>query len=137
MYRVSLLQEPTDDQILQIVDLYKDQGWWEEGVEGPDLVARIVKGSHCFAIAQLEGKIIGIGRAISDRASDAYIQDVLVDKAFRGSGVGSKVVGFIIQAVHADGLRWIGVIAEPGSAPFYEPLGFQPISGATPMLKRK
>lgn len=137
MSSIYLLNNPSEDQILRIVELYKSQGWWEDGVEGPDLVQRIVSGSHCFAVASEKNIIIGFGRAISDRASDAYIQDVLVDQAFRGRGVGTQIVEFLIETLHNDGLRWIGVIAEKGSAPFYEPMGFKPIREAAPMLKRQ
>ncbi len=134
---VRFLQTPTTDEIARIVELYKGQGWWEEGKEGPDLVARIVTGSHFFAVAEEQETIVGIGRAISDRASDAYVQDVLVAPEWRGQGIGTLIVREIVEAVHKDGLRWIGVIAEQGSAPFYTPLGFKEIAGSTPMLKSR
>jgi aralkylamine N-acetyltransferase len=39
----------------------------------------------------VEKKMIGMGRALSDLTSDAYIQDVTVLKAFRGKGIGKKL----------------------------------------------
>ncbi|MBI9075845.1 MAG: GNAT family N-acetyltransferase [Desulfatibacillum sp.] len=137
MSLVRFLQAPTQEEIARIVALYMGQGWWEEGKEGPELVARIVAGSHCFAVAEENGLIVGFGRAISDRASDAYVQDVLVAPEFRGKGIGRLIVRELTEKVHGDGLRWIGVIAEQGSAPFYTSLGFKEMTGAAPMLKTR
>lgn len=137
MTTIRFLQSPTKEEVARIVELYKGQGWWEEGKEGPDLVVRIIQGSHYFAAAEVEGRIVGIGRAISDRASDAYVQDVLVDPDFRKQGIGRLIVQELTEKVHGDGLRWIGVVAEKGSAPFYTPLGFEEMPGATPMLKTR
>jgi GNAT superfamily N-acetyltransferase len=60
--------------------------------DNPSLVAGIVAGSHCFLVARHAESIVAMGRAISDRVSDAYIQDVTVDPAFRGQGIGSRMV---------------------------------------------
>jgi aralkylamine N-acetyltransferase len=70
---------PPDLFIEQITALYRSQGWWN-GSDNPDLVLRIIQGSHCFMVAQHGQEIVGMGRAISDRTSDAYIQDVTVKK---------------------------------------------------------
>ena len=100
------------------------------------MVARIVAGSHFFMIATAGDKIIGMGRAISDGVSDAYIQDVVVEQAFRGNRIGSALVGRLVDALKRDGIEWIGLIAEKGSRKFYDSLGFGPMAGAVPMLKK-
>ena len=76
-----------------------------------------------------------MGRAFSDRASDAYIQDVTVKKELRRLGIGRRIIRELVARLEADGLKWIGLIAESGSQKFYENLGFAPMPGATPMLK--
>ncbi len=109
-------------------------GWWEAGDE-PWLAARIVEGSHAFAVAERGGDIIGMGRAIGDRTSDAYIQDLTVDPAFRRRGVGAAMVRALVERLNRDGLFWIALIAEKGSEAFYEGLGFNAMPGATPMRR--
>ena len=99
------------------------------------MIRLIVAGSHCFVVARREGRIIGMGRAMSDRASDAYIQDVTVLDAFRGRGVGTGIVRELIRRLEEDGIHWIGLIAERGSHPFYESLGFTIMDGAVPLLR--
>lgn len=131
------LQSPSPREITQIVNLYKETGWWGAGDdEEPDMVRGIVSGSHCFLAVFLDGDLIGMGRAISDRTSDAYIQDVVVKASFRGGGIGSGIVRRIVDRLHGDGLFWIGLIAEGGSHPFYKQLGFSMMEHALPMLSK-
>jgi len=119
--------------IEQITALYRSQGWWN-GSDNPDLVLRIIQGSHCFMVARHGQEIVGMGRAISDRTSDAYIQDVTVKKKFRGQGIGTYIIRMIINRLQLDGIFWIGLIAEKGSHGFYEPIGFRPMINSTPMI---
>jgi len=124
---------PPDLFIEQIIMLYKDQGWWN-GPDNPDLVLGIIQGSHCFMVAQRDREIVGMGRSISDRTSDAYIQDVTVKKDFRGQGIGTYIIRMIINRLQSDGISWIGLIAERDSRGFYEPIGFRPMINSTPMI---
>jgi aralkylamine N-acetyltransferase len=119
--------------IEQITWLYRSQGWWN-GADNPELVLRIIQGSHCFMIARDDREIIGMGRSISDRTSDAYIQDVTVKKNFRGQGIGTHIIRMIINRLQMDGVFWIGLIAEKGSHGFYETIGFKPMINSTPMI---
>lgn len=112
------------------------QGWWGPK-DTPRLLSRLVAGSHCFLLALRGGEPVGMGRAISDGASDAYIQDVMVLSSERGRGTGSAVVRALAARLRKDGLRWIGLIAQDGSAPFYEKLSFKVLKRAQPMLSRE
>lgn len=136
MMTFTFLAAPAPEQLQQIIALYRMEEWWTEGPDDPDLVARIIAGSHCFMIATSLGEIVGMGRAISDGASDAYIQDVTVKKNYRRRGIGSRIIAQLIERLHRDGLYWIGLIAEKNSYRFYEPLGFKIMPNAVPMLRR-
>jgi len=120
---------------LQIMTLYQAAGWWSSTSDSLDLVTRIVQGSHCFLIARQASQIIGMGRAISDGASDAYIQDVTVQRSLRGRGIGRNLVKQLSQRLMADGIHWIGLIAENNTLNFYAPMGFRAMPGAHPMVK--
>lgn len=131
----SLLSSVDTYQTMQIINLYRMGGWWNENVDNPELVEGIVRGSHCFIIAIESEQIIGMGRAISDGASDAYIQDVIVHKQFQNQGIGKRLVEMLTANLKAAGLKWIGLIAEAGSHPFYSRIGFAKMTNATPMVK--
>lgn len=117
--------------------LYHDAGWWRPGDESADGCAWIdtlIRQSFCFVGAFRGKELIGMGRAISDGISDAYIQDVVVLKEFRRAGIGNRIIAKIIAFLKMHHIGWIGLIAEPGTQPFYERLGFSPMAGHTPML---
>lgn len=134
MPRFEFLKRPTAAQTEGILALYRNEGWWGDGPDDPDLVRRLVAGSHCFLLVADEGAVIAMGRAISDGASDAYIQDVAVRPEWRGRGVGADIVRRLVDRLRRDGLSWIGLIAERGSDPFYRRLGFSAMDNALPML---
>ena len=66
-----------------------------------------------------------MGRALSDLASDAYIQDVTIIKEFRGKGIGRKIIKKLIEKLKENNVDWIGLVAQPGTSSFYEKLGFE------------
>jgi len=134
MPHYSFLTDPTAEEILRITALYRQADWWPDNAEDPSLVARIISGSHCFVIAETSGVIVGMGRVISDGASDAYIQDVTVDVPLRGGGIGTRIVQMLIHRLRKDGLTWIGLIAERNSHEFYQQLGFKIMPDAMPLL---
>jgi len=134
MLNFTFLGDPTLDQIQDIITLYRMEGWWTEGPDDPDLVSRIIAGSHCFMVAKKEDEIIGMGRAISDGTSDAYLQDITVKKSYREQGIGTQIVKLLIARLNTDGLKWIGLIAERDSHGFYSRIGFKQMPNSIPML---
>ena len=120
---------------LQARELYREAGWWTEpGEGGLDQIDRIVAGSFRF-VAAMDGPVLaGMGRALSDGASDAYIQDVVVARRYRGRGIGARIIQKLVDELRLAGIGWIGLIGEPGTADFYLRLGFKPMPDYTPML---
>jgi len=133
----AFIADPTAGQIEDILSLYRIQGWWGPSSERDGETAEaIIRGSHCFIVAEVDGRVIGMGRAISDRVSDAYIQDVAVDPAFRGRGIGGRIVADLVRRLRQDGIGWIGLGAEAGTHDFYRRAGFAELPGCIVMLKK-
>jgi ribosomal protein S18 acetylase RimI-like enzyme len=133
MITFQFLSDPDAADLRRIITLYREAEWWGSGPDDPDLVRRIVIGSHCFVLARRGTAIVGMGRAISDGASDAWIQDVTVSPDFRRRGIASEIVRRIVERLESDGLMWIGLVAERNTAPLYGPLGFESMADALPM----
>ena len=121
-----------DVEIDAIIRLYEEAGWWRDAYDRK-FISGILTGSFCFAAAYAGDELIGMGRALSDGASDAYIQDVTVLKALRGRGVGRRVILAIINHLKAHGVDWIALVGEPGTRGFYEKLGFREMHAYIPM----
>ena len=137
-YNYEFITDPSPLEIGQIINLYRSADWWDpEDDSRQNLIRRIISGSHCFLAARDGNMIIGMGRAISDGVNDAYLQDITVLPAVRHQGIGMQIVSRIIQRLHLDGMRWVGLIAGSNSHPFYRQMGFEEMPFSTPMLYNK
>lgn len=111
--------------------LYRIAGWVDED-DGCEFLAAALKNSCAVAAAYGEdGELVGMGRALGDGVSDAYVQDVVVDPAFRRRGVGAAVVRALAAELRKRGVDWIGLVGEPGTEAFYRSLGFHAPAGFT------
>lgn len=118
----------------EMIALYKDAGWWKpEYDQNTEFLGPIVKDSALFAGAFYQQTMIGMGRALSDLSSDAYIQDVVVLKTFRGQGIGQKITNSLVSRLKQNGVDWIGLIGEPGTTGFYENPGFEVMKAYVPL----
>ncbi|MDD5208002.1 MAG: GNAT family N-acetyltransferase [Elusimicrobiales bacterium] len=134
--RVKFIEAPDAATLRGIITIYRAHGWWKPG-DKPALLKKIIKGSHCFAVAETADRIIGMGRAISDGVSDAYIQDMAVLDTERGSGAGSALLKAIMKRLKKDGVKWVGLIAQDNSEYFYRKAGFKTLAKAHPMLSKE
>ncbi len=130
------LEVVTSAPVEDIVRLYVAGGWWEEKPGEREGIPALIRGSFRFLLAvDADAGIVGMGRALSDGVSDAYIQDVIVVPEFRGRGIGARIVQRLVAECERAGIGWIGLIAEPGTEPFYEKLGFAALPGYLPMRR--
>ncbi|MBF0316242.1 MAG: GNAT family N-acetyltransferase [Oligoflexia bacterium] len=121
----------------EVYALYLEGGWWKEEERAYiNLIDEVIKNSFAFAGAFVDGKLIGMGRVLSDGFSDAYIQDVIVSQKYRGQGVGKLIMQAILEHLKQKGVAWIGLIAQPGSVEFYKSLGFTIMEDHTPMVMK-
>lgn len=117
-----------------IANLYRAGGWWNEEWN-PAALSALIAGSFAFAVAidPAAGRAVGMGRAISDGVSDAYIQDLVVLPGYRKRGIGTMILSALLEHCRSTGVMWVALIAEPGTEPFYTALGFRRMGGHTPM----
>jgi len=114
----------TEKQIADIVSLYAGAGWWKEEYNAAG-IPRLVESSFCFFTAQdANGRIVGMGRALSDGVSVAYIQDLAVLPITRGMGIGSALISHLTAYIKSVGISSIMLMAQPGTAKFYTSCGW-------------
>ena len=121
----------------EIVALYRAGGWWKDEYD-PAEIPGLIRGSFAFAVAVDEkgGRAVGMGRAISDGVSDAYIQDLVMLPAYQKRGLGKALLALLLRQCRDAGITWIALVAEPGSEPFYQSLGFTRMEGHVPLIYR-
>ena len=114
----------------QLRELYCEAGWIEAG-DAAEFLVPAITGSTVAAGAFENGELVGFGRALSDGCSDAYIQDVVVRKDYRGRGIGREIIRFLEVELRCKGVDWIGLVGEPGTEEFYSRLGLKRQPGYT------
>lgn len=121
-----------EKDLLKVCDLYKMSGWWK-GACSFEQIYKLMSGSFCFITAWKGEKPVGMGRVISDAFNDAYIQDIFVDENYRKRGIAANIVKKLMNYCASKNIRWIALIAAPGSVGVYERSGFKKMAGHTPM----
>jgi ribosomal protein S18 acetylase RimI-like enzyme len=113
--------EPTS--IKAIADLRRSVGW--NGAE--ELLNNPLMTSY-YHIACYDGdKLVGYVDTTSNGVTDAYIQDLTVDPAYQGQGIGTELMNKIISRLRERRIFMISVIFEEELLPFYERFGFFPM----------
>ncbi|MHC4940768.1 MAG: GNAT family N-acetyltransferase [Planctomycetota bacterium] len=111
------------------------QGFFEGWPEAPSLEThhRLLAGSTHFIVAVPEGerRVIGYITAISDGVLCAYIPLLEVLPAHRGNGIGSTLMGSMLDRL--EDLYMIDLVCDPALQPFYEAVGMRPYSA---MIRR-
>lgn len=108
------------------LDIDRIHGWlassyWSPGI-ARSLVERAIAGSHCLG-AYRAGEQVGYARAVTDRATFAWIADVWIDEAVRGQGLGRRMVDWFVQHPEYAGIRRIALVTADAHG-VYAALGF-------------
>jgi len=90
------------------------------------LLEAAFRGSQVAVFAHEGGRLMGAGRALSDRIAWSAIFDVAVDPRYQGKGIGAELVGTLIRAAGTPNIMLKSV---PGKEGFYRGLGFEPMPG--------
>lgn len=78
------------------------------------------------ALHRQSGELVGIARAVTDRATFAWLCDVFVLEPHRGKGLATRMVQALIAHPDLQTLRrWC--LATRDAHEVYRPLGFQPV----------
>ncbi len=106
---------------VEIADLRQAVGWnrLEEELNRPQF-------ADFFQLACYdEQRLVGYLSVVSNGATDAYIQDVMVAPAYQGQGIGTTLMNQAIAKIKAHRIYMIHVIyGEESLRKYYEKFGF-------------
>jgi len=112
--------------------LYESVGW-AAYTRDPELLMRAIRNSSFVVTARnVAGELVGLARAVSDDATICYLQDILVDPALQGSGVGRALLEAVQERYGHVRQTVLLTDDEPGQRAFYEALGFTEGSDFSP-----
>ncbi|UEJ84508.1 GNAT family N-acetyltransferase [Brachybacterium halotolerans subsp. kimchii] len=120
--------------LAEALALYGAVGW-SAYTRDPQTLERALAGSTRVVCAREDGRLVGLARVISDGASIAYLQDVLVDPGRRRAGIGRALVLEAFAPFSAVRQHVLLTDAEPGQRAFYESLGLSEAHDVRPPLR--
>ena len=117
-YRIS---DRVEDLDLDAIHAFLTESYWARGISR-DIVARSVRHALAFGLFRADRQI-GFARAVSDRATFAYLADVFVVEPERGRGLGAWLVETVLSHPDLRGLRrWM--LATRDAHGLYRRFGF-------------
>ncbi|MFK4086699.1 GNAT family N-acetyltransferase [Kribbella sp. NPDC020789] len=122
-----------DDDVNRIdvdaVHGFLSTAYWSPGVPR-DVVARSIEGSLNVGVYAPTGELVAYARAVTDRATFAWIADVFVLPESRGHGLGKFVVATLLDHPDLKGVRRL-MLATLDAHELYRRHGFQELSDTT------
>lgn len=88
-----------------------------------DTVQRSIEHSHPYGVYAPGGEQVALARATTDFTTYAWIGDVVVDDAWRSKGIGTWLMGVVVDHLSAMGVPRI-VLATRDAHGVYERAGF-------------
>ena len=111
------------------------EAYWSPGVER-DVVERSIAGSICFGVYAPDGQQVGFARAVTDKATFAWIADVYIEQEHRGDGLGKRLVEAVLGHPELQGLRrWF--LATADAHELYRRYGFAELSDFNRFMSRR
>lgn len=120
-----------DDRIEtdEVVALYRANDW--SSADKPEQLLAALRNSHGLVTARLDGRLVGLGNAISDGHLVVYYPHLLVHPEFQGQGIGRQMMDALQQRYA--GLHMQMLTADGRAIAFYENLGFSRAGQTQPM----
>lgn len=116
-----------------IHDFLRNVSYWSKGIP-KDVVVKSLDNSLCFGLFK-EDKQIGFGRAVTDRATFAYLADVFVLESYRGQGLGKWLVECMLAHPDIESLRrWM--LATADAHELYKQYGFTALKSPERLMER-
>lgn len=104
----------------EMKDIYQSVGWLKHSNE---TIKQIFEASNVIALASVDGRIVGFGRALSDGVFNAAIYDVVVHQEFQKQGIARRIVEYLLGQL--SNVSCIHLISTTGNEVFYRKMGFK------------
>ena len=89
---------------LDVVHGFVSTSYWSPGIPR-DVLARAISHSVVVGVYAASGEQVAFARAVTDRATFAWIADVFVLPSYQGHGLGRFVVSTLLEHPELQGLR--------------------------------
>ena len=112
-----------------VIALYQANGW-SSADKPPELLAALT-GSHSLVTAWHDGRLVGLGNAISDGHLVVYYPHLLVHPEYQGRGIGTRLMRMLMARY--EGFHQQMLVADGRAIEFYRKCGFERAGKTEPM----
>lgn len=128
------IEQPSETDIDAIHAVLRET-YWSPGIPR-DVVARACANSMCAIARDDKGKLVGFARLVTDKATFAWLCDVIVLPGRQGKGVGRALVQLFQRHPELQGMRrWL--LGTKDAHGVYAPLGFAPVASPDRFMEIK
>ena len=93
-------------------------------VDEPETVREMLQNADVLATARIDGRLVGVSRAITDFAYCSFLSDLAVDVAHQGRGIGRELIRRTHEA--AGFHTTLILLAAPKARTYYPHVGMAP-----------
>jgi predicted N-acetyltransferase YhbS len=122
-----------ESDFTRIQELNQEESW-NNLVEKHEDTKNAWENSNVSFVAEIDDGVVGYIRGLTDTVITLYICELLIDKKYRGLGLGSELLQYVH---HAYPKTRIEMLASSTSRSFYEGQGYRPFYGFRKTLEEK
>lgn len=105
---------------LDVLALYRQAGWWPERTH--EQVSAVLNAGPALG-AWLGAELVGFARAVTDGVLRAYVEDVIVARKVRHTGIGRALIERLVQELPPTLV--VTLFCGDDLVPFYTASGFR------------
>jgi GNAT superfamily N-acetyltransferase len=113
----------------EVIEIYRANGW--SSAQEPGKLIPALLNSDTLVTARIEGKLVGIGNAISDGYLVVYYPHLLVHPTYQGKGIGHKMMESMLSKYR--NFHQHILTADAKAIEFYKKMGFVRAGNTEPM----
>lgn len=91
-------------------------------IDDPERIDLMLQHANLIVTARIDGKLVGVSRALSDFAFCTYLSDLAVDTQYQKSGIGKELIR---QTKIASRQAKLILLAAPKAIHYYPKIGMQ------------
>lgn len=133
----TLIEISTDRTRLDIAYVHRylsEECYWAIG-RSREVVEKSIANSLNFGVYD-DDRQLGFARVVTDYATFAWLCDVFIDAAYRGQGLGKRLVAAVIADPELQGLRNFILATRDAHALYRQYGGFEPLAAPDRWMAR-
>jgi ribosomal protein S18 acetylase RimI-like enzyme len=134
--KITVIERVDSARLDELVALFQS-AWWT-AARTPEAVERMLQGSDVVVglVDRASDQLVGFARVITDRVFLAVVLDVIVAPAFRGSGLGARLIDELLARPELADVDSIELVCQPELVAFYRRWGFADSVGRSLLMRR-